>query len=48
MDANTRIGKVDIVSDVRTKLTGKAPQALRAYLSANRALLTPIPQTEVG
>ena len=38
MDANTRIGKVDIVSDAVTKLTGKAPQTIRAYLSANRAL----------
>jgi NAD(P)H dehydrogenase (quinone) len=42
-DANTRAGKVDIVSDTVQKLTGKAPQPLRAFLLANRAALSAAP-----
>lgn len=38
-DANTRAGKVDLVSNAVEQLTGKAPQTLRDFLIANRAAL---------
>lgn len=41
MDANTRIGKVDVVSDAVQRLTGRAPQSMREFLTANRAAFTP-------
>lgn len=40
MDANTRIGKVDVVSDAVQRLTGRAPQSMRDLLAANWAALT--------
>lgn len=36
-DTNTRAGRVDIVSDAVARLTGAPPQALEAFLAANRA-----------
>lgn len=36
-DANTRAGKVAIVSDAVKKLTGSAPQTLRDFLTAQKA-----------
>ena len=41
MDANTREGKVDIVSDTVERLTGKPPRSLREFLIENRAAFTP-------
>jgi len=35
-DANTRAGKVDVVSTAVLELTGRAPQSLRDFLIANR------------
>jgi NAD(P)H dehydrogenase (quinone) len=40
-DANTRAGKVDIVSDAVAKLTGKPPTPLRDILAANKSALAP-------
>jgi len=37
MDANTRAGKVDVLSDSVERLTGRKPQSLREFLAANRA-----------
>lgn len=39
-DANTRAGRVDIVSDGVAQFTGKSPQSLRDFLSANRTAFT--------
>jgi len=38
-DANTRAGKVDIVSGAVRKLTGRDPQSLRQFMTANKAAL---------
>ena len=38
-DANTRAGKVDLVSDAVAKLTGKPPTPLRDVLAANKSAL---------
>jgi NAD(P)H dehydrogenase (quinone) len=38
-DANTREGKIDVLSDAVKTLTGKAPQKLRDFLQANRSQL---------
>ena len=38
-DANTRAGKVDLVSDAVAKLTGKPPAPLRDVLAANKSAL---------
>jgi NAD(P)H dehydrogenase (quinone) len=38
-DANTRAGKVNIVSDTVEKLTGKSPQTLRSFLIEHKAAL---------
>lgn len=40
-DTNTRAGRIDIVSDAVKTLTGQAPQNLRDFFSANRALFLP-------
>jgi NAD(P)H dehydrogenase (quinone) len=37
-DANTRAGKVDVVSTAVHQLTGRAPQSLRDFLIANKAV----------
>ena len=39
-DANTRAGKIDLISDAVLKLTGKPPKALRDVLAANQSALT--------
>lgn len=39
-DANTRAGKIDIVTDDVETLTGKAPLDIRAFFEANKAALT--------
>jgi NAD(P)H dehydrogenase (quinone) len=39
-DANIRAGKLDVVSDTVARLTGKAPQTLRAFLEEHKAALT--------
>jgi NAD(P)H dehydrogenase (quinone) len=41
VDANKRAGGFDLVSDAVKQLTGKAPQALRDFLTANRAAFDP-------
>jgi len=38
-DANTRAGKVDLISDAVLKLTGKPPASLRDVLAANKSAL---------
>ena len=38
-DANTRAGKIDLVSDAVVKLTGKPPKPLRDVLAANKSAL---------
>jgi NAD(P)H dehydrogenase (quinone) len=38
-DTNTRLGKFDLVSEDVRKLTGQAPQSLRDFLLANKAVL---------
>ena len=38
-DANTREGKMDVLSDAVKTLTGKAPQKLRDFLAANQSQL---------
>ena len=38
-DANTRAGKIDLVSDAVAKLTGKPPAPLRDVLAANKSAL---------
>lgn len=35
-DANTRAGKVDIVSNAVEQLTGAPPQTLRAFVTAHQ------------
>lgn len=40
-DANTRAGKFDIITDSFTKLTGKTPVKLKAFLEANKAAFAP-------
>jgi NAD(P)H dehydrogenase (quinone) len=40
-DVNTRAGRADIVSDAVQRFTGKAPQTLREFLVAQRAVLSP-------
>ena len=40
-DANTRAGKFDIITDSFTKLTGKAPVKLKAFLEAHKAAFAP-------
>lgn len=37
-DANTRAGRIDIVSDTVKRLTGTEPQSLRAFLTEHRAV----------
>lgn len=39
IDANTRLGKLDLQTDDCERLTGKAPQKLRDFLVANRGSL---------
>lgn len=39
IEANTRLGKLDLQTDDCERLTGKAPQKLRDFLVANRAAL---------
>lgn len=39
-DANTRAGKIDIVTNDVETLTGKAPMDIRAFFEANKAALT--------
>lgn len=39
IDANTRAGGLDIVSDAVQTLTGRAPQSMEAFLTAHRAAL---------
>jgi NAD(P)H dehydrogenase (quinone) len=39
-DANTRLGKFDIVTDAVEQLTGQAPQALRAFLEQSATRFT--------
>lgn len=39
-DANTRAGKIDIVTNDVETLTGKAPMNIRAFLEANKTALT--------
>jgi len=39
MDANTRAGNVDLVSDGVVRLTGSPPQTLRAFLDSQRAIV---------
>jgi NAD(P)H dehydrogenase (quinone) len=38
-DANTRAGKVDVISDAVLKLTGRPPESLRDVLAANKTAL---------
>jgi NAD(P)H dehydrogenase (quinone) len=38
-DANTRAGKIDLISDAVAKLTGKPPASLRDVLAANKSAL---------
>jgi NAD(P)H dehydrogenase (quinone) len=38
-DANTRAGKIDLISDAVFKLTGKPPAPLRDLLAANKSAL---------
>jgi NAD(P)H dehydrogenase (quinone) len=38
-DANIRAGKLDVVSDTVTRLTGRPPQTLRAFLEEHKAAL---------
>jgi len=38
-DANTRAGKIDLISDAVAKLTGKPPTPLRDVLAANKGAL---------
>ncbi|TKT80088.1 SDR family oxidoreductase [Aquamicrobium sp. LC103] len=38
-DTNTRLGRVDFVTDDVRKLTGREPASLRAFLNANKASL---------
>lgn len=40
-DANTRAGRIDIITDAVERLTGQAPQTLAAFFAANRAALLP-------
>ncbi len=40
MDANTRAGGVDIVTDTVARLTGRPARSLREFLTQNRAALT--------
>ena len=38
-DANTRAGKIDLISDAVLKLTGTPPAPLRDVLAANKSAL---------
>jgi NAD(P)H dehydrogenase (quinone) len=38
-DANTRAGKIDLISDAVLKLTGRPPAPLRDVLAANKSAL---------
>ncbi len=41
LDANTRAGYADVLSDAVVKLTGKPPQSVSDFLAANKAALQP-------
>jgi len=41
MDLNTKIGRMDVVSDAVERLTGRPPQSVRDFIEENRAALKP-------